>query len=228
MKNKVIHRILHKILYGLPSSLVLMFHHVCTNPEIKCSECCISTEHFLEIIDKYVAYDSLDNIIRKKEHKKMAVTFDDGLSDVYTIAFPSLVQRKIPFTIYIATDLLDQPGYITKNQLVEMSKSEFVSVGAHGISHKILTGMSTDEKKKELDDSKSQLEKIIGQPVISFAYSHGQFDDEVVKLAQKVGYQYAVSTIARPLNITNYNKKYIIPRFDAEEKTYDSLLKLNI
>ena len=94
------------MLYLPKSSAVLMFHHLSLKPNIDCSGCKISEKNFKNIIKKYLFYTNLENLVIKREKKKVAITFDDGLADVYNIAYPFLKENKIPFTIFIVTDFL--------------------------------------------------------------------------------------------------------------------------
>jgi peptidoglycan/xylan/chitin deacetylase (PgdA/CDA1 family) len=42
--------------------------------------------------------------------RSVAVTFDDGFANNYSVAFPILRRHSIPFTVFVATGLLDTPG----------------------------------------------------------------------------------------------------------------------
>ncbi len=215
--------IIRKIMYALPSSYVLMFHHVTSEPEIQCSGCVLDEDKFYEITDMISCFDSLENVLRQPSGRKAAITFDDGLADVYTVAYPYLIQKGIPFTIFPVTDFLDKPGYITTAQLAEMSKNPLVTVGSHGVSHEIFTKMSSAQKKDELVRSKALIEDKIGRTVNIFAYSHGQNDKETRRYAKC--YKYALATSGRPLNFIT-KQKMRIPRINIENKTYEAQKKL--
>lgn len=214
----IVKKAARKIIYDLPASYVLMFHHVTDTPKIKCSGCLINTDKFYECIGMLSEFESLEKVLETPRNKKIAITFDDGLEDVYTIAYPYLTERKIPFTVFPVTDFLDKPGYITTDQLIEMSKNPFVTIGSHGISHEIFTNMDSEQKKKELEVSAQLIKDIIGMNVNVFAYSHGQYDRETLKYAKC--YKYAMSTIALPLNFLTGHKLYM-PRLNMDNNTYD-------
>ncbi len=216
---KQMRNIAKKILWSIPSSFILMFHHVTDCPEYTKSSCMMKTENFYKCIDLLDNYDSLKNIVKNPGEKKIAVTFDDGLSDLYTIAYPYLKSKKIPFTVFIATELLDTPGYITTAQLIEMSMDELVTVGSHGITHKILTELTDDEKKYEIRESKKILESLIKKDVFCFAYSHGQYDAVCQKYA--CVYDFCVSTVKRPLNFLTKGNKKGIPRINITDSTLE-------
>lgn len=56
-------------------------------------------------IDSFVQTSSLFTLQYKK--KLICITFDDGFRDIYQYAYPIFLELNIPFTIYVATDMLD-------------------------------------------------------------------------------------------------------------------------
>lgn len=211
-----------KIVFGIPSSMVLMFHHVSDKPESVKSGCMLTTESFKQVIEAVPQFASLKDVIEHPRKRRAAITFDDGLADLYTTAYPILKEKSIPFTAFIVTDFLDTPGYITTKQLLEMSRDPLVTIGSHGISHEIFTKMSSSQKIMELQGSKEKLEKLIHKEVDIFAFSHGQYDKETIKLMEH--YRYGMGVCGRPMNFfTKYNLK-ALPRYNVENDTVNSVL----
>ena len=207
----------------MPASYVFMFHHVSLTPIVCKSTCMMNTEAFKSFILRYSDhYVPLGDVI-KGRRKKIAMTFDDGIEDVYSIAYPFLKEHKIPFTVFIVTDFIGQEGYITKEQLLTMANDPLVTIGSHGISHDVFTKMDTEEKKKELVESKEFLERLLGTPISFFAYSHGQYDKETLRLVKC--YDSAMSGKACPINCFT-SRKYLFPRYNIDEKTYPQLQKI--
>ena len=200
-----------------------MFHHVTDSPKYKKSNCYINTNQFYKFIDLNKKYISIDQLFTNYSSGSYVITFDDGLEDLYTIAYPYLSNKGIPFTAFIITDFLDQPGYISKRQLIEMDKNPLITIGSHGVTHEILTKLSLKNKIDEINNSKKILEEITGHKVQYFAYSHGQYDKEVLKISNI--YKAAFSTAERPYNFfSNYNKLRL-PRYNIDYKTIIKYLK---
>lgn len=220
----IIKNIGKKVVFSLPSSYVLMFHHVTSTPEIKCSGCMLDTDKFYNIVNLLSNFESLEIALKSPHKRKIVITFDDGLADLYTIAYPYLVSRNIPFTAFIITDFLDKPGYISTEQLIEMSKNPLVTIGSHGLSHEIFTKMDNTTKINELKDSKKKLEDVINKKVNVFAYSHGQYDTETLKYTAEY-YTYAMSVKEFPLNFIT-NNKMLIPRINIDNMTYERQLNV--
>lgn len=212
-------KFLRKIAFSIPSSYFLMFHHVTGDPAVKRSGCLINTEKFVNFLSSHHVYRSIDDVIGKPSKKGIVVTFDDGLLDLYTVAYPCLKLMNIPFAAFIVTDFLGQAGYITKNQLLELSNDPLVTIGSHGVTHSTLTKVSFSAKKNEILESKKILEDLTGREVRYFAYSHGQYDTDVLNLAKV--YNSAFSTAERPFNIMTCRNLFAIPRFNIDSNTIE-------
>lgn len=77
---------------------------------------------------------------------------------------------------------MNQDGRTTHRSLSsdEVSKlilKDLVDVGAHTVSHSVLSTLSTDIQKIEIEGSKQYLEDIIGRPVTTFSYPYGTRSD---------------------------------------------------
>lgn len=70
--------------------------------------------------------------------------------------------------------------------------------GAHSVHHPILLLEEDWRAYNEIAQSKAQLESLLGQEVVSFAYPNGQygrdFDDHHIAMVKQAGFRYAVST----------------------------------
>ncbi len=221
--------IIKKYMWRLPSSVVLMFHHVTNTPECKRSGCLLESENFYCILNQVKAFISCENLLSAKPHefaKKVAITFDDGLADIYLIAYPYLKQRNIPFTVFIVSDFLDTEGYITTEQLKEMAKDPLVTIGSHGISHEILPSLSVEQKWEEIEASKRELEKIAGKKIKLFAYSHGQYDDKCLEMVSKAGYEGAFSVKGFPFNFYTRNWMYHLPRYNVVNGEVEKIVSI--
>ena len=210
-----------KIIYSIPSSAILIFHHISDNPPVCKSGCKLSYDKFTGLLEGFDNYATLTEVVEKPSERHIAVTFDDGLKDVYEMAYPFLKERNIPFTVFIVTDFLDTEGYITTENLRELASDGLVTIGSHGVTHKNLNSLSAEEQKAELTESKRIIESIIGKPVNAFAFSHGQYNKDTLRLMND--YDYGFSTRQLPLNcITEINQK-TLPRFNVDSNSFDSV-----
>jgi peptidoglycan/xylan/chitin deacetylase (PgdA/CDA1 family) len=80
-------------------------------------------ERHIEWIGKRFRFVSLDEIGERVTSGRpfagpvAAITFDDGYSDVYEIAFPLLRRKGIPAAVFVVTDWIDQPLWQTHDKL---------------------------------------------------------------------------------------------------------------
>ncbi len=201
-----------------------MVHHV-TNKKPIIDSCIISEENFNSYISgkKFVSIkDSLKSI--SKNHKSYVLTVDDALDDLYTYIYPFCQKNNIPFTAFISVDLLGKPGYITTEQLIEMSKNSLVTIGSHGCNHIKLNECDTKTAYHEILSSKEKLEHLIGKKVNLIAYPNGAVNKFVLKTAKKAGYKYGFGVIPRKCNILSKNlNKYLLPRYNLTNDTVNTL-----
>lgn len=151
----------------------LCFHDVGDPAE---SPYTISREDFLRVIerigDKVV---TLDEGCQCLEHeRRFVLTFDDGYESVYRVVYPMCKTFGIPFTVFVATDLINQPGYLTHDQIAELARNDNIcTIGSHMCSHRRTREMSLHEAQVEWERSKLALEEISGRTVAHGALPYG-------------------------------------------------------
>ena len=119
--------------------------------------------------------------------KAVALTFDDGTTGHYKLAFPLLKKYGVKATFFVTTGNVGKVGVLTWPQIKEMSEAGMF-FGSHGATHANLAVINGEQIKKELADSKKALEDNIGKKVDLLAYPGGNFNDRVVQAAKDAGY----------------------------------------
>lgn len=209
-------KILKKIFYSLPSSYVIMFHHIDNGGIVQKSGCKLDYFDFIKIIESNLNFVNVPNFFKFKKDQVL-ITFDDGLSDVYDVAYPELKKRNIPFVLFVIYDFLNTEGYITTNQLIEMSNDPLVTIGSHGLSHVVLKGESYNKQFDEIIKSKFKLESLLHKKINLFAYSHGQYDENTIRiLKENKCYNYVFGVDGYPINFITKKWKYYLPRLNFE------------
>jgi peptidoglycan/xylan/chitin deacetylase (PgdA/CDA1 family) len=108
-----------------------------------------------------------------------------ALVDQWRVQFADLVDAH--------AEELSRP--ITRGQILEMARNG-VEFGSHTVSHPNLALAATEVVERELRDSKSHLERLLGRPVRALAYPFGTpdtYDARALASARACGYQLAVS-----------------------------------
>jgi len=132
--------------------------------------------------------------------KPVVITFDDGYADAFTDAFPLLRQHGFGGTFSIVTAFVGQSGYLTWDQVQEMSRSS-MEIASHSVSHTNLDKAPDDVVRAELAESKRVLEEKIGRPVEFFTYPSGEpffrgtveRQRQVVEMVREAGYRGALA-----------------------------------
>lgn len=208
---------------------IFMFHQVTNDvTEWKDSEYCITTDAFCSFLNKAenrYKIEKTDNLIMKRTASDAYafITFDDAFACVYNEAVPILLEKEIPFTVFLTTDLIGKEGYMTREMVETLSKTPLCTIGAHGVSHRMFRNMSDAEAISELRNSKKILSSIIGKSIELFAFPYGSLfacSRRDIKLLRGEGYKMGFSTIKAPLNKRSTRNKYFIPRYNVNQKNY--------
>src|SRR5574344_670188 len=145
---------------------------------------------------------------------KCCVTFDDVMESVYEYAFTLLKEHNIPFTLFVATDLLDKKGFITTKQLVEMSECELCTIGSHGQTHTACR-FHEDTFENELIQSKKILENIIKKEINYYAFPYGAVkacSRKCINMVKKCKlYKNSFGTISSGFNSNKILNPFFIP-----------------
>ncbi len=137
-----------------------------------------------------------------KYKKPAVITFDDGYVDNYTTAYPILKKYNAKATVFVVSDKIDTDGYITKEQLKEMSDSNIISIQSHCATHPNLCKVSLEQATIEFQKSKATIEQITNKEVNTLAYPYGSTNKEIMKETSKY-YDIAFITFG----VKNYSNK---------------------
>lgn len=123
----------------------------------------------------------------------VAITFDDGYADAYDAAYPILRKYGFKATFYIITGLVGRPRYMSWEQIAALA-ADGNAIGSHTITHPDLRTLNAQELRRQLVESKAEIEKRLGQPVRDFCYPAGFYNATVSATTRDAGYLTAVTT----------------------------------
>jgi len=102
---------------------------------------------------------------------------------------------------------------LTRDMIVDLDRHG-VDIGAHTVSHPILTSLDDDSARREITSGKAQLEAILGKPVRLFAYPNGKdgkdFDARHVAMVREAGFDAAFTTA--PGSFSRDHDRFKLPR----------------
>jgi len=154
----------------------------------------------------------------------VAITLDDGFRSAYTVAFPLLRKYQAKATLFVYTNWIATTNKaLTWEQLREMAQSGLVEIASHTVTHaypaRLRRALRPDAYRQrwlwELQTSKQTLEQRLGVVIRGLAYPGGQVDETLKRLAQQVGYQWAVAINPKP--VTPRCDRYALPRFSMDK-----------
>jgi len=129
--------------------------------------------------------------------RAVAITIDDAYRSVYDVAFPMLKEYGFPFTVFVATDAVDDSlaAYMTWDQMREMA-SGVATFANHGAAHRSVierpAGATVEEwlaavridVEKGAQRLRQELEPLAG----FFAYPYGEYNSAVAVMLRDMGY----------------------------------------
>ena len=134
--------------------------------------------------------------------RQVHATFDDAFRSAATV-FPDLERLGVPVQIFVCTRyaLVGAPLAIPElagddpERLATMNWDELrehaargIAIGSHAVSHPHLTKLSGDELRRELTESKQEIEERLGRSCDDLAYPYGEHDERVRAAARAAGY----------------------------------------
>lgn len=173
-----------------------------------------------------------------------AVTFDDGWVSVMRHGFPILHRLAVPATVFVAAGLVDTDEEplrgsvidtwqdtphshelycLSWEQLRELAVSGW-EIGAHSMTHPLLTRLDDQTLAWELQESKRHCEEMLERPCRTMAYPTGDFDERVERAVVAAGYEAAA---ALPQRFDN-PRPTAWPRVSIQRRDGDAAFRVKV
>ena len=153
------------------------------------------------------------------------LTFDDGCASAVRVAAPLLAERGQKATFFCVAGHLgglnDWPTQTSgaprldlaaADELAELAALGF-EIGAHGMDHTPLRGLSVADLDRELREPRARLEEAISTEVRCLAYPYGVMPDAAA--AHVVAEVYAAACATTLERVTSSSDPFALPRVDA-------------
>jgi peptidoglycan/xylan/chitin deacetylase (PgdA/CDA1 family) len=153
---------------------------------------------------------------------RVYATFDDAFRSSASV-FPALERLGANIEIFVcsryacdgASLAIPELAGDDLHELATMTWEELrghadrgIAIGSHGVTHPHLTRLSDGELRRELEDSKAQIETELGRRCPDLAYPYGEHDDRVCAAARRAGYERAYALRG------SKGDAYALPRVD--------------
>lgn len=151
---------------------------------------------------RFITVDELSKPRRSKkpiENVSILLTFDDGYKDIITVK-TFLRDRNIKPLLFLLSDTAHVKRGELETKRSFLSKKEIASLvgdgwalGCHSATHADFSKLTASDLTKEIVQAKHALEKTLKQPITTFAYPKGRYDDRVIATLKKARYQLGFS-----------------------------------
>ena len=145
------------------------------------------------------------------DKKYLMITVDDGYRDNLTRMLPLLDKYGYKAVVYIVTDEdhnrwdVEHPTHpdtpvalMNGDEISALVASGHVEIGGHTLTHPRLSTLAPEQQAREIRANKERLERLLGHPLLSFAYPYGDLNESAKAEACAAGYRYAVATNSGP------------------------------
>jgi peptidoglycan/xylan/chitin deacetylase (PgdA/CDA1 family)/GT2 family glycosyltransferase len=189
---------------------VFSFHSICSPRERKERRYYLSPDRFqgfMKIL-KALGYSSVrpeQGLFAPVPHRRVVLTFDDGYDDFYDEVFPHVSTFGLTPLVFVVVDQIGNWNVwdanlkyksprrlLTLRQIREMYHHG-VFFGSHTLTHPTLPSLSDSELRRQVQESKTRLEDLLGSEVPYFAYPYGALDLRVRSAVGEAGYKFAFS-----------------------------------
>jgi peptidoglycan/xylan/chitin deacetylase (PgdA/CDA1 family) len=112
---------------------------------------------------------------------------------------------------------------MTPDEVALLARDGLVEVGAHTMTHPRLSALSEQAQRREIRESRTRLEEVVGKAVATFAYPYGQLGDygeESVAIVRDAGFDVACANV--PGTVTRASDLFQLPRFHVSDWDGDS------
>lgn len=150
----------------------------------------------------------------KKAAPSLMLSFDTGHKSILTDAIPLLLERELPFTIFISPSEIDQklPYVINWDQLRKLQRNDLVTIGIHSsIYKKMDTIHNRQAVETNIVSAIARYKEKLGAAPLYFAYPYGDHDEELEQFLKRNGIQAAFGLHSGVIH--SKSNRYLLPRF---------------
>jgi peptidoglycan/xylan/chitin deacetylase (PgdA/CDA1 family) len=124
--------------------------------------------------------------------KTVVISFNGGYDDAY-IAAQHLNGKGLKGVFFITTDKVGTEGFLDWRQVKKMHDWG-MEIGSGGVTGASLLSSGEYYVRDEIFRSKQIIDEKLGQPIITFAYANGAYNDSVKAIVEEAGYLFARSS----------------------------------
>lgn len=152
--------------------------------------------------------------------RTVGISVDDAFLSAYREAWPRLKAADIPWTLFVATQSIDQgrAGYMSWDQIRELADSG-VTIGSQTATHLHMPLAGGEENRSELDRSNARFAAELGAKPTLFAYPYGEASGAAMATVREAGFIAAFGQHSGAIGTSA--ERYFLPRFAMNESYGD-------
>lgn len=173
--------------------------------------------------------DVMPYIRGEQQGKVFGITFDDGYRNVHDNAMPILSELGFTATNYFVAHQFDGGNVWDLQKGIPFSPLMTISemrawakagneVGSHTLDHVHLPELSSEEARRQIVESKTVLEQVLGEAVTAFCYPYGDHGPEHRVMVREAGYDNATLTMRGVASAAD--DPYGLPRVTVSRSTH--------
>ncbi len=162
-------------------------------------------------------YERILNEAMPSRGREILITFDDANQTFQEEAWPILKRYSFPVTLFVVSENLKRQinNSLSKEDMKTLLRSGLVTLGSNSQTHASLPDISEHELiRKEIFQSKKDLEEILNVPVYYFSYPHGNLNAEILGWVKEAGYRLGFTTSYHQLRKLD-ESRYAITRLNV-------------
>lgn len=112
-------------------------------------------------------------------------------------------------------------------EVVALADGDLIEIGAHSVSHSVLSELPLLAQQEEIRQSKARLEQIVDRPVTCFAYPYGRHRDytkQTTSVVQAAGFQCACSNFSGTVHLST--DPFQLPRIYVQDCDGEQFTKI--
>ena len=190
-----------KTLFDSNKDVIIIMYHDLIDKELFKKQMIYVKNNFNVIrLEEYIKFKKSNSNVA---NRSLIITFDDGYESTYSIAMPVLNELELEATVFVSPALLSDYNkdlnfnFMSIEQLLEMSKCEFIDIGGHTFNHVNLDKLQYNEAYKEIFEGKRFLEELLLKEINTFAYPFGKkcnYNLNTISIVREIGFLGAVTT----------------------------------
>jgi len=189
----------------------LMYHHISdTNDRFATSEAALGEQMAWLHANGYVTIATGDLSAAMTSgaplpRKPVMLTIDDGNRSDHV--FAATLARHGFRGVYFWPDT----SPLSEPEMVELAEQG--EIGAHTRTHPDLTTLARADQRADIDENARRLRDVTGQPVVTFAYPYGRFDEASSEVVAELGFDLAFDAWGEPTAVGDLDRLHV-PRLE--------------